>query len=714
MRLSIQSKLIIAVVLISLSAALFTGILGYRSGEAALRKSIYERLDGIRISKTTQVERFINNLHSQVQSFSEDLMIIEATRDFRSAVEKLKEKKISAEDNARLVEFYEKQFLPELIKHVDAQPVLKSVLPDNDLAKYLQLHYIVDNPNKLIEKHKLLMARDGSDYSRVHQKYHEVINNFRILFGLEDVMLLDAETSQVIYSAGKQIDLGTDFDSGPLSRTALAERIRQLQRERDKDSVLIVDYEPYRPSYGLPTSFALSPIFDGNTMIGILVVQFPIEKLNNIISGNNNWANQGVGKTGEIVLAAEDGYMRNESRYFTEDRKNYIKMLNRAGIAREEIAKTDRLDTTILTVRLKSDAFRRVLGGQHGTDILVDYLGQEVLASYGPLDVKGLRWGIIAKIPTEETFEPIRQFTHDLLTTLVAIGLLASMLATLMGHLLSKPVRKLIRASSELAGGKLETRVKIDTNDEFEDLGETFNKMAAELEMRKQKLDEKIGENERLLESMLPPAVAARLRSAPGEQQSDTHADVTIIYAEVRGFDTFSESLEPTRALNLLNRLIVSFDEAAERQGVEKLKSIGASYLAVCGLSIQRFDHSQRAVAFALNAEQIVAAFNRDNGSQLVVNIGIHRGPVTGGIIGRSKFIYDLWGRTVDYARWLVLSDSTGVIHISREVYDRVAGLYTCSLISETAEGKPEVYLITGQAAVAGTPETKSLTGRKG
>ncbi|MFM7129278.1 MAG: hypothetical protein ACKO0V_07960 [bacterium] len=275
MRLSIQSKLIIAVVLISLSAALFTGILGYRSGEAALRKSIYDRLTGIRVSKATQVERFIDGLHNQVQSFSEDLMMVEATRDFRAAAEKLKGKKISAEENAKLLEFYEKQFLPELLRHVDSQPVLKSVLPDNDLQAYLQYHYIVNNPNKMLEKDRLPAAQDGSDYSRVHQKYHEVINNFRKLFGLDDVMILDAETSQVIYSAGKQIDLGTDFDTGPLSRTALAEDIRQLQRERDKDAVQIVDFEPYRPSFGLPTAFALSPIFDGNTMAGILPGPFP-------------------------------------------------------------------------------------------------------------------------------------------------------------------------------------------------------------------------------------------------------------------------------------------------------------------------------------------------------------------------------------------------------------------------------------------------------
>ena len=699
MRLSIQSKLIIAIVLISITAAIITGILGYRSGESALKQSIYERLTAIRISKARQIENFMTQLNNQVLTYSEDLMIIEATREFRKAAEPLRKKTLAPQESARIVEFYEKSFLPELARHIESKPVLESVYPSNNLALYLQYHYIINNSNPIGSKDKLEMAADGSEYSKVHAKYHEVIDNFRKVFLYDDMLIIDAETSDVIYTASKEIDLGTDFDNGPFSKLKIAEAVRLLQRERDKDRVVIVDYESYRPAFGYPTAFALSPIFDGNEMIGILAVQFPIKQINDIISGSNNWEAEGLGKTGEVILGAEDGYLRNESRFFVEDRKGYIKALKHIGVGSEEIAKTERLETTILTVRLKSEIVRRVLEGEASTMITRDYLGREVLASFAPLDMHGLRWGIVAKIPTEEAFIPIRKFTHDLLTTLAAIGLAAIILATMMGASFTRPIRKLIKAAARLSKGELDTRVRINGHDEFNDLGKAFNEMAAEIQMRKGKLDEKIAENERLLESMLPSAVAARLRTAPGEQQSDTHADVTIVFAEVRGFDTFSESLEPTRALNLLNRLIVSFDEAAERHGVEKLKSIGASYLAVCGLSIQRFDHSQRAVAFALDVEKIVQGFNRDQSASLVVNIGVHRGPVTGGIIGRSKFIYDLWGRTINYARSLSVSDSTGAVQISEEVYDRVAGIYSCELKPQKDASDLKVYLLAGQGA---------------
>lgn len=694
MRFSIQSKMIVGVLLVSLMAACLTGYLGYCSGHEALRKSIYDRLIAVSHAKSAHLERLVQFSRNQVQSFSEDLMIIDATKEFRAAVEKLRAKKLSTNEEAELQKFYKEICLPELAKRYDTTPLLNSILPPPGLSRYLQYHYIVKNPNPIYKKGLLMDAGDGTEYSQVHLKYHEVISNFKNLFDYDDVLIIDADSAEVIYTANKEIELGTDFDNGPYSRTSLSDAIRQLQRDRDKDSVILVDFEQYKPAFGKPTAFALSPIFDGMSMIGILVTQFPINRINKFISGNDQWENEGFGKTGEVYLIGEDGYMRNESRFFKKDPKDYLKRLQRIGSSKEEIEKTERLNTTILTVKLKTEAIERIFQGQSGTDVLEDYLGDENLISYAPLQIQGLRWGIVAKITTEEAFAPVRKFTHDLLTTLAGIGLGSSIIAAAMGSRFSRPVRKLIRASHALGKGDYDTLVKIETHDEFAELGETFNSMASELKSQNAKIKEKIEENERLLESMLPAPVAARLRSGPKEQTSDTHSDVSIIFGKVNGFDTFSEGLEATRSLELLNRLIISFDEAAERHGVEKLKSIGASYLAVCGLSVPRFDHSQRAVAFAIEMQRIVVGFNKEYGSQLELSTGVHCGPVKGGIIGRNKFIYDLWGRTVNIARKLGESGGGGVIRVTKEVYERVADLYNCELTRNSGEKGDYVYLV--------------------
>ena len=694
MRFSIQSKMIVGILLISIVASSIVGYLGYRSGKDALQQSIYDRLTSIRIAKANQLESYLKFARNQAQSFSESLMVVDAAKSFREAVVKIREKKLSPQEEAELRQFYEKDFMPELDKRVDTKLVLESVYPPPGIARYLQYQYTVKNPNKISQKNLLIDPNDGTDYARVHKKFHEVINNYKTIFGYDDVMIVDADTSEVIYSVNKEVDLGTDFDTGAFSKTSLAEAVRKLQRDRDKDAVVEVDYETYRPSFGQPAAFMLSPIFDGMSMVGILVLQFPIDKINNVISSNNHWEESGLGKTGEIYLVGDDGYMRNESRFFVDNPKDYLKRLSERGFSKAEVEKTERINSTIHTVKLKSEAIYRISRGQSGIGVFEDYLDREVLVSFAPLQLKGLKWGIVAKINTEEAFAPVRKFSHDLLTSLTAIGFASTIIAALMGASFSRPVRSLIRASRHLADGNYTARVKVKSKDEFSDLAETFNDMAAKLELQHHKIEEKIQENERLLESMLPAPVAARLKSGPGESQSDSHDDVTVLFASVVGFDAFSEKIEPAKSLVLLNKLIGSFDEAAERNGVEKLKSIGASYLAVCGLSVQRFDHSQRAVAFALEVDKILSAFNRENGSHLQVKIGIHRGPVTGGIIGRNKFIYDLWGRTVNFAKSLGESVDHGVIRVSHDIQERIAGIYNVKLSGTSSEDGEPIYII--------------------
>lgn len=694
MRFSIQSKMIVGFLSVSITAAVITGFLGFRSGNQALTQSIYARLTALRTSKSHHVTNYLKMMRFQVLTASESMMVVEAAKEFSATASQLRSKNLTDDQLNELQAHYQNVYLPELSRHIDARPVLESVVSRSGLAKYLQYHYIVKNPNRIGYRDELIVAEDDSEYSKVHAKFHEGMRNFKRNFQYEDIMLFDPDTSSLVYSVSKQIDFGTSFETGPFSQTGLGKTIQRIQRERDKGIVSYVSFESYRPSYGLPAAFMVSPVFDDMTLVGIIAVQFPIDRLSDIISGDNNWKSDGLGDTGEVYLLGEDGYMRNESRFFKEDARKYIQQLQAVGYGKDQISKTERFNTTVLTVKISNQTFRDISQGISNTTVMTNYLGKRVLSSYAPLDIEGIRWGIVAEISTDESFAPIRAFTHNLLSTLAGIGLVSSLLAAILGAKFARPIRKLAQAAKQLGNGNYNVRVNLNSNDEFEELGKTFNEMAAELQSQSEKIQEKIHENERLLESMLPAPVVARLRTSPNEMFSDTHEDVTVIFAEVKGFDNFSESLEPSKSLALLNRLVVSFDEAGDRNGVEKLKSSGASYLAVCGLSVPRFDHSQRAVAFAMEIVKIIRVFNRENGAQLQLQIGIHRGPVTGGIIGRNKFIYDLWGKTINIAKNLGEGLGDGEIRISKDVFERVADLYECNLISEKLSGNEPVYVV--------------------
>jgi class 3 adenylate cyclase len=204
-------------------------------------------------------------------------------------------------------------------------------------------------------------------------------------------------------------------------------------------------------------------------------------------------------------------------------------------------------------------------------------------------------------------------------------------------------------------------------------------------------------ENDRLLLTILPPNAAARLRS--GEQDiADNFPSVTVLYAHLEGFNTLSAQLSPDQAIVLLNELIGAFDEAAEHYGVEKLRSMGSTYLAICGLSIPRVDHAKRTVDFALALLNIMRRFSQKQGVDLSLDIGIHSGSIAAGVVGKTKFNYEVWGETINIARKIHESPGQNVIQATQSVFDALQGLYHFEPVADVVmkgKGKLAVWEVT-------------------
>ena len=195
--------------------------------------------------------------------------------------------------------------------------------------------------------------------------------------------------------------------------------------------------------------------------------------------------------------------------------------------------------------------------------------------------------------------------------------------------------------------------------------------MSRSIKLQTEKLEHQIRENEELLGSILPASAIAQRRDGD-EHASQQFADVSVIFAELIGLEEFSREAGETRALSVLGDLIASLDEAAEKLGIEKVKTIGGAYLAVCGLSVSRPDHARRMAQFAQEAVRIVALSHREFKAALHVAIGINSGPIVGGVVGRRKFLYDLWGDTVTIAKKLAIDKGTSSIRVTQSVRDRI------------------------------------------
>jgi class 3 adenylate cyclase len=230
-----------------------------------------------------------------------------------------------------------------------------------------------------------------------------------------------------------------------------------------------------------------------------------------------------------------------------------------------------------------------------------------------------------------------------------------------------------VRAAKQVSHGELDAKVELIATDEYRELGEAFNEMVTSLRTTREELDRQVLKNERLLVSLLPASGAAQMRNGNAEARQ-SFADVTVAYISLVGFDSLSHDLGEVDSMGLLSDIVAACDEAAEQQGVEKVRTIGSSYLAVSGLSVERPDHTARMVDFALEVVRIVRRFNAERGVHLFAEIGINAGPVIGGLVGRRKFIYDLWGDTVKLARGIE-SDGKTSIKVTRPVYERVRDL---------------------------------------
>jgi class 3 adenylate cyclase len=189
-------------------------------------------------------------------------------------------------------------------------------------------------------------------------------------------------------------------------------------------------------------------------------------------------------------------------------------------------------------------------------------------------------------------------------------------------------------------------------------------RLSQELEAEKRKVDS-------LVTNMLPSAIAERLK-ASGGTIAESFEQATVLFADLVGFTALSEKLLPEKLVTVLNDLFSAFDDLAERYHVEKIKTIGDAYMVAGGIPEPRRDHALLVAAMSLDMQNAVSDFARRLNLPLTIRVGIHSGPVIAGVIGKKKFVYDLWGDTVNTAARLQSHGIPGRIQVSEATYSRL------------------------------------------
>jgi methyl-accepting chemotaxis protein len=510
---SIRQKLLLGTLFLAIVPVAVTSVIVGReslnSGRAALEAEARDALAAQRAAKAAQISDYFESLSNQVQVLAASPEVVRAMRELPAAYDNsvLNIADLPAE-RARLARYYTTDFMQEFEKRNTGRKVdmTRTAAELDDVTMNLQYQYIAANPHPLGSKSNLDRAGDGSRYSELHGELHPYLRTALRQFALYDIFLVEPEDGTIVYTVFKELDFATSLVDGPYARTRLGDAFRKTWALDKPGMVALSEFGEYLPSYNDHAAFLGTPIFDGGRKIGVLLVQVPIDKINSVMTHEGQWAERGLGNTGETYLVSSaDGTPRSVARGAVEDIDAYAKAVEAAGFAKGLANAVKAKGTSIGLVPVKTQATIDVFEkGTAGFGAYKNHFGVPVLGSYAPLPVLGLKWAIIAEEHTSEALAPVTAVREKVVvwSTGIAVALLGLGLLTAFALLRSvtRPITKLQNTVTAIAEGDFAARSQLGGDDEFGQLSRAFDNL---LDDRVSRLAEAERENEDLNNSVV-------------------------------------------------------------------------------------------------------------------------------------------------------------------------------------------------------------------
>ena len=273
-----------------------------------LEKQAFNKLIATREIKAAEIENHFSQIRHQIETFSENQMVISAVKDFATAPKAIfEERNLTPEAEAalqtRVAEYYQENFLPKFADNSQTAPNFTDYFPNEESTQILEDLYIANNPNQLGSKHKLARPSDNSRHSDHHARYHPALLNFWGKLICYDIFLIYIDTRHIVYSVFKEADYATSLLTGPYANSNLGKAFQIARTAKAQSFTYLIDFSPYAPSYNSPASFIVSPIFEQDKLLGVAAFQMPVGQINNIMTNNQNWRNMGLGKAAKPICS---------------------------------------------------------------------------------------------------------------------------------------------------------------------------------------------------------------------------------------------------------------------------------------------------------------------------------------------------------------------------------------------------------------------------
>ncbi|TDN90561.1 adenylate/guanylate cyclase domain-containing protein [Microbacterium sp. BK668] len=691
--LSIYSILLIMLLSVSVLSSIVVGVIGYINGTQALRAIATEKLVEIRENRAREVTQLFGTIENSVRLSAMNETSKQAAVAFTEGFAALEGTELDAAASAALAAYYEDVFATQLAEATGEDVDGAAFAPKDDAARYLQARYVV--PYDAWEDAILVDdAGDGSAWSAAHATYHEYFRALTEVQQYEDVLLIDTR-GDVVYTAFKGVDLGANLLEGPYRLSNLADAYREVMSRNIVGEVVLADFAAYSPSLGNPAGWAVTPIAVDDRIVGALAIELPIDRINDVMTVGGEWALNGLGETGETYLVGRDGTMRSISRALKSSPESYAESAVSAGLSPAAAALSVQNGDTVLQQTILGEALSQAQSGEDGALIERDYLGRESITAYAPLAVGDLGWTIVAQATFDEAMAPVEDFTRNLILSTAGMIIFVCLLSLVLAQVFVRPLRRLKAAAQRIAAGEEGVQVDAGSSDELADVATAFNDMSRSLQAKSNLIEQQERANENLILSFMPEGMADRYKHGD-EAITQDNDDVTVIFADIVGFEELALTLSSEEAVTKLNDLIRIFDEAAERYGVERVRTTRQSYVASVGLGTPRVDNARRAVEFAIELSTILERYSAQQGVELGLRAGLDSGQVTSGLIGRARIVYDMWGDAVSLAYRVQGDYDEAGIYITQRVADRLPDTIVVAPAGEvsTKSGEQRVWRV--------------------
>jgi methyl-accepting chemotaxis protein len=390
MRLS--QKIPLGIVFCTLVTGVIVGTLGYTLANHALKEAEFNSFDSLLSARSSHLTSYLKSIQEDIEVMSESREIGLALQQFEGAWNELQ---------------------------------------SQDVKKQLHDAYIHKNANPAGQKEKLDYVDDGSSYGYVHQQRHPWFRELLYKKGFYDIFLISLK-GDVVYTVYKELDFATNLLKGEWKDTDLALAFREAVGDNKRESHFY-DFKPYAPSNNAAAAFISRSIVDErNEIIGVLVFQMPIARINEITANSF-----GLGESGETYLVGEDSLMRSDSRFIDKTKG----------------------ETSILKTKVDSTSVSEAIEGKTGHHTIQNYRNFNVISAYSPLEFLGVKWALIGEIKESEIFAPVTNLLWNVIyAVLIANALIGACSVYVAGNL-CKLIASLSKAMKDLADKDLSIEI---------------------------------------------------------------------------------------------------------------------------------------------------------------------------------------------------------------------------------------------------------------